>query len=268
MSILNCPVCNKTLSLDEKSYKCSNNHCFDLSKFGVLNLSLNNKSSKKRHGDDKAMVIARKEFLEKGYYDPIKADVISLCKKHCKNAKSFIDAGCGEGYYTAFVVKELNPDEVYGVDLSKEALRYFKKRIFSALPIVASIFKMPFENASTDLVLSMFAPAAYDEFLRVLKKDGIFIKTKVLKNHLIELKQAVYDNPYYNDDEPDEIDGFEKIDEIITDYKTDILGDDIKKLFLMTPYYYKTGKTDQKKLDFIEKLNVNISVKTVVYKKV
>lgn len=268
MSILICPVCSEKLGLHEKSYKCKNNHCFDLSKFGVLNLSLNNKSSKKRHGDDKAMVVARTEFLDKGYYRPIKDAVITLCEKYCKGAKNLIDAGCGEGYYTAEVVKTLVLEEVFGVDLSKEALRYFKKRIKNALPIVSSIFKMPFEESGADFVLSMFVPDAYNEFLRLIKKDGYFIKTKVLKNHLIELKQAVYDNPYYNDEEPDEIEGFEKLDEIITDYKTTVLGDDIKKLFLMTPYYYKTSKTDQQKLEKIEKLEITVSVKTVVYKKV
>lgn len=267
MSILICPVCSAELTPNVKSYKCKNNHCFDISKYGVLNLSLNNKSSKKRHGDDKAMVIARKEFLDKGYYNPIKTAVVTLCEKYCKNAETLIDAGCGEGYYTNSVTDVLKLKEIYGVDLSKDALRYFKKRNETALPIVSSIFKMPFEKNEVDFILSMFAPAAYDEFLRVLKKDAYFIKTKVMKNHLIELKQAVYDNPYYNDEEPDEIVGFEKTDEIITDYKTLMFGEDIKKLFLMTPYYYKTSETDQKKLDLIKKISVSVSVKTVVYRK-
>lgn len=77
MKELICPVCNEELILNQNSYKCNHNHCFDVSKYGVVNLSLNNKSSKKRHGDDKMMVIARKEFLDSGYYEAIQKAVVS-----------------------------------------------------------------------------------------------------------------------------------------------------------------------------------------------
>ena len=31
-----CPVCSQELNLFDKTYKCENNHCFDISKFGVV----------------------------------------------------------------------------------------------------------------------------------------------------------------------------------------------------------------------------------------
>lgn len=267
MKELACPVCSRELVLFEKTYRCENNHCFDLSKYGVLNLALCNKSSKKRHGDDKNMVIARKEFLDKGYYEPIRESVCKLAKKYCTNADSFVDAGCGEGYYTELVAKSIFAKNVYGVDISKDALRYFKKRISYSLPITASIFKMPIQTESVDFCLSMFAPDAFGEIKRILKKDGIFIKTKVLKNHLFELKEAVYDTPYYNDEFPDDLDGFEPVESLTDDYKIKVVGEDIKKLFLMTPYYYKTGEKDQKKLEKLQELTTMVSVKTLVYRK-
>ena len=64
MEIL-CPVCKEKLSQNEKSYKCLNNHSFDISKQGYLNLSL---SSSKNTGDEKNMIKARKAFLDKDYY--------------------------------------------------------------------------------------------------------------------------------------------------------------------------------------------------------
>jgi len=262
-----CPVCFSELFCDEKTYKCENNHSFDISKHSVVNLSLNNKSSKKRHGDDKLMVIARKNFLDKGFYEPILKAVTELAKKHCQNAAVFVDAGCGEGYYTNAVAKSINTKTTIGIDLSKEALRYFKKRNDTATAIVSSIFKMPVKTESVDLALNMFAPNANEEFLRILKKDGFLIRTFVLKNHLIELKQAIYDNAYYNSEEEIEIDGFEIVEKQETTTKIHIENEDIENLFLMTPYYYKTSKADQQKIKDTKQLDTTVSVMSVIYKK-
>ena len=268
MKELICPVCQKRLILAEKSYKCENNHCFDISKYGVVNLSLNNKSSKKRHGDDKLMVVSRKDFLDKGYYEPILNTVCTLAKKHCKPGSVLLDAGCGEGYYTCAVANKLNSNAVYGVDISKDALRYFKKRLPDSAAIVSSIFKMPIESKSIDVVINMFAPTPNEEFSRVIKKDGILIRTFVLRNHLIELKKAVYDKAYYNDEENAEVGGFELTETVKTEKIIHInVEKDIKNLFCMTPYYYKTSKSDQQKLNGLNEFDTTLQVMTGIYKK-
>ena len=38
MSVYKCPVCNSKLELINKSYKCKNNHSYDLSKKGITHL--------------------------------------------------------------------------------------------------------------------------------------------------------------------------------------------------------------------------------------
>lgn len=267
MKELICPVCNEELILNQNSYKCNHNHCFDVSKYGVVNLSLNNKSSKKRHGDDKMMVIARKEFLDSGYYEAIQKAVVSLIEKHCKTEGVLLDAGCGEGYYTAAAANAMKAGSVYGIDISKDALRWFKKRIAAAIPIVSSIFKMPFAENSIDVVLNMFAPLPEEEFARVLKKDGFMIRTFVLSEHLIELKRAVYDEVYYNKPEKLAVQGFELIDSVKTEKIIKVEGENIKNLFCMTPYYYKTSKADQQKLDSLESLETTVQVMSAIYKK-
>mgnify|MGYP004676424491 FL=1 len=266
MNNLLCPVCKVKLS-GEKTFKCENNHCFDISKYGVVNLALSNKSSKKRHGDDKMMVLARKDFLDSGYYEPIQKSVTKLIDKYCSDAKAIVDAGCGEGYYTKAAADSTNASEIYGIDISKEALRYFKKRLENALPIVSSIFKMPIKDKSTDIVMNMFAPLPNEEFLRILKDDGYLIRTFVLKDHLIELKQAIYDNAYCNKDENEQIDGFRLIDKIIVDKMITVHGENIKNLFCMTPYYYKTGFKDQQKLEKLNEITTKIQVETAIYQK-
>ena len=70
MPELMCPVCGQPLILEGKTYRCETGHCFDCAKSGYVNL-LPPAPSGKRHGDDKLMVKARTDFLDKGYYDPL-----------------------------------------------------------------------------------------------------------------------------------------------------------------------------------------------------
>ena len=64
---LRCPVCAGALAKRAGAYVCPKNHSFDIAKSGYVNLLLN--SSQGHHGDDKLMVRARRDFLDKGYYD-------------------------------------------------------------------------------------------------------------------------------------------------------------------------------------------------------
>ena len=64
---LRCPVCAGALEKRAGAYLCPKNHSFDIAKSGYVNLLLN--SSQGHHGDDKLMVRARRDFLDKGYYD-------------------------------------------------------------------------------------------------------------------------------------------------------------------------------------------------------
>ena len=79
-----CPVCKSEFTKNNNSYICRNNHCFDISKKGTVNLLRSNKSS---HGDDKLMVNARRSFLDKGYYLPLlevlKKQLCSAAQNKC-----------------------------------------------------------------------------------------------------------------------------------------------------------------------------------------
>ena len=74
MPQLICPVCGLPLTLEAKTYRCEKNHCFDCAKSGYVNL-LPPAPGGKRHGDDKLMVKARTDFLDKGYYDPLSCEI-------------------------------------------------------------------------------------------------------------------------------------------------------------------------------------------------
>ena len=267
MGAVVCPVCFCDLNRENGSYKCENNHCFDISKFGTLNLNMSNSSSKKRHGDDSAMVRARKAFLDNDYYGDLLKDICKKAQAHKKNCDVLVDIGCGEGYYTSGVAECVSASEVVGIDISRDAVRYFKKRLPDAFGCIASAYKLPIKSESADIIMNMFAPIETNECARVLKEKGILIRTYVMREHLIELKRAVYTSAYYNDEEDVALEGFEIIDSAVTNGKITVVGEDIQNLFMMTPYYYKTAREDQEKLKHIEKLDVTTQFRTVIYKK-
>ena len=267
-----CPVCGKHLFEEEKIYRCENGHCFDKSKFGYVNLLQSQKSSAKRHGDDRLMVRARRDFLDSGYYGSLRDELCEICGKYLPDGGVFLDAGCGECYYSTGLKKYYSEREkeifVTGVDISKDALEYASKRK-SGIPLaVASLFDMPFAKESFDVVLNIFSPDADDEFYRVLKKNGYLIKIIPLEKHLFGLKAAIYDKPYLNDMPVAEIDNFVcvKTSQIKMNLCLDS-NEAIQNLFMMTPYYYKTGIDDQKKINNLNYLETQAEFEIRVYRK-
>ena len=258
MPELICPVCGGTLFKSEKALRCALGHSYDLARQGYVNLLMSGASSKKRHGDDREMVAARSAFLEKGYYLPLRRALTAALLKSCGEEISLLDAGCGEGWYTAGITAELaalgRRVEALGVDISKEALKSAARRGSMSLA-VASVSSLPVRSGSCTAVLSVFAPVSEAEFRRVLSPGGVVVRAVPLREHLMGLKRAVYDKPYPNPDPSWEPEGFRLEEFSELRYTISLTGrEEIKSLFMMTPYYYKTGRADQQKLESIETL--------------
>ena len=64
---MQCPKCFNKLIRENNSYKCMNNHCYDISKEGYINLLL----SKTNAGDNKDLIEGRINFLSKDFYYPL-----------------------------------------------------------------------------------------------------------------------------------------------------------------------------------------------------
>lgn len=267
-----CPVCSARLSEQEKLYKCENGHCYDKSKFGYVNLLQSQKSSAKRHGDDRVMVRARRDFLNGGYYGFLLDFVCKIADKYLENGACVLDAGCGECYYSSGIKSFLaeNGKEAFfaGVDISKDALEFASKRK-SGIPLaVASLFDMPFADESFDAVLNIFSPEAYGEFHRVLKKGGFLIRVIPLEKHLYDLKAAIYDNPYLNEVPNAEIPNFKFVKSSQIKAKIWFKSNEaVQNLFKMTPYYYKTGKGDQQKISGLDEFSTQAEFEIRIYKK-
>ncbi len=265
-----CPLCGDILLRENKSLKCGKGHCFDISSSGYVNLLT--KSGKKGHGDDKKMVRARRDFLSKGYYSHLKEELQNVVGGIIKKDCVLLDSGCGEGYYTrgfSDIIKENKESEIYGIDVSKEALRLAAKLCPEVQFAVSSAYCLPFENESLDIITTVFAPMAVSEFQRTLKQKGYFINAIPLEKHLYGLKKAVYKNPYFNKPENTELNGFELVKSAEVKKELTITGtEDIKNLFMMTPYYYKTSAEDQDKLEKLDRLITETEFLILVYRKI
>ncbi len=272
--ILVCPKCKSNLEISEKALKCVNGHSYDISRQGYVNLLLGNVSNS---GDDKEMCRSRHEFHSGDYYRCLSAKLSEICVE--LRVSRIVDAGCGEGYYLRkirdyFVESGIEPQSLCGIDLAKEAISIGAKcekavsedsRIEYA---VAGIFDMPVADKSTDCVLSVFAPVPSAEAYRVLSDGGYMIVVSPGEKHLEGLKSVIYDSVYDNEITEKEYDGFTKICAYTSEDVITVGGCDIKNLFHMTPYYWKTSEADARKLDNLSELTTKIEFIITIYKKI
>ena len=266
--ILSCPVCGNPLYTKERTYCCAGNHSFDIARQGYVNLLCGKSGTV--HGDNALMIAARRRFLSGGYYAPLADALTKLLQKHIKGQPTLLDIGCGEGYYTEAAFQAIHPldGKIYAFDISKDALKATAQRKGASL-FVASAYKIPVLDASVDAVTLFFSPLAREEILRVLKENGIFIMAYPGEKHLWGLKQAIYDTPYLNTPESNEIEGFLLLEK--QDISEEIFlpsNQAVMDLFAMTPYYYKTSERDHAKLASLPSLTTDISFHLCVYKKI
>lgn len=243
-----------------------------MAKQGYLNLHIRNRKSSKNPGDDKAMVIARRDFLNSGFYQGISDGVNQLIKKYKKNKMNFVDIGCGEGYYTkrAYDTLAINGAEVdmYALDISKEAVVQGAKSYKEINWLVASAMDMPFEDKSMDMGLVMFTKVFGSEYARILKDDGILIVVTPNRNHLVDLKEVVYDTVKFESYDPMvDLDGkFEHLEHINVNYKNLLEGsENIMNLFNMTPYRWRSPREGIERLAKQESLEVTVDINIDVY---
>ena len=268
--MLICPVCKKQMSKSAGAYVCPEKHSYDISRRGYVNLLQSNKSKSKRHGDDKLMIEARTEFLNTDSYKPLCDLMCELLQKYNPQNACVLDAGCGDCYYTGKIEKALADKNasIAGIDISKFALIAAAKHSKNVRLAVASVFALPTADFSCDAVLNVFSPFAPEEYNRVLKRGGVLLRVIPLENHLFSLKKAVYDNPLKNPKENTDIDGFILAESKALKYSITLDDNsEIESLFKMTPYYYKTSRTDQQKLEKLNSLTTEIEFCVLVYKK-
>lgn len=267
-SFWGCPSCQSDLVLDEKTWRCENNHSIDAAKEGYVNLLLAHHKNSKEPGDNKAMVNARRAFLEQGHYQPLADSISELFAEYAATLEveleeqsqlSFFDAGCGEGYYMNIVSQYAQSngiDCVYsGIDISKNAVLKAAKKYPDNAFAVASTYHLPVQSQSQNAVLQIFAPSSEQEIHRVLKTQGIWITVNPAANHLNQLKQALYDSPTENKDHSAVPEGFVLSKQQNLSFDVQLTTEAAREnLLMMTPYYWSA--TQEKKQALIHNLQL------------
>ncbi len=265
-----CPVCSRRygqrvrLQQSEKRLCCPAGHSFDVSAKGYVNLL---PPSAGAHGDNRDMVRSRRDLLNSGVYAPFRQEVSALLAQLTENAVIW-DSGCGEGYYTSAAVECNRGYTVYGSDLSIAALAEAHKREASLHLVAASSYALPVDDASCDAVLCLFAPEAWEEFRRILKPGGILILGIPGKRHLFGMKELLYDTPYENAPQNSQPDGFTLIENRRVYYSADLHDPtQIRSLFEMTPYAYRTSASGKARLFSADTLTTELDFHLLHYQK-
>ena len=270
-SLFRCPLCAAALTREEKRKPCPTGHSFDRAAAGYVHLLPANKMHSKDPGDDKGMATARNRFLSGDYYAPLRDTLAELACAYAPEHVRILDAGCGEGYYSAAVFQALDragkAPMLAGIDLSKHALRRAAKREKAAEFAVASVYALPVADEAVHLLLNCFSPFAQEEFLRVLRPGGRLIYAVPGAEHLFQMKAVLYEKPYKNPVQEVEYPGFEAIGEREVSGSITVPAGQLEALFAMTPYYWKTPRDGAARLAALPELTTDISFRFLVFEK-
>lgn len=271
-SLFRCPVCGAPLDRADRVYRCPGRHSYDIAREGYTYLLPPNQKHSAAPGDDRGMAAARREFLSKGYYEPLLNTLCCQILALSGDSPVIWDVGCGEGYYTAGIYRALTgtgrSPRMAGTDISKSILRYAARRERGIEWAVASSYHLPAADASADVLLDCFSPLALEEFRRVLKPGGHFLYVVPGPDHLWELKQVLYDRPYPNEEKETPYEGFQY--EAVVPVESAVTlpcQADIHALFQMTPYYWKTPKAGAERLAALDSLTTRISFRVHIFRK-
>ena len=251
---LRCPVCGGALMPLGTSLRCPQGHSYDIAKEGYVNLL----AIQKRHAADPG---AGKALAE-------------LCLEYAPECGEthLLDAGCGEGSYDRVVYDAFaaqgRPCVLAGFDLSKDAIRLAAKLLPEAAFAVGGSFSAPVRDGWADVLMNIFSPFAEQEFCRVLRSGGVLLYAVPTARHLYGVKEVLYDEPYENAEQQTEYSGFTLIGErTVTDTIT-VEGDQIRNLFAMTPYFWKTPHVGALRLAAKQSLTTEIGFRFLAYRRV
>lgn len=186
LDALRCPHCAEPVELAGRTLHCPRWHAFDLARAGYAPLLA---GASPTSGDDDDMARARDSFLATGAYAPLREAIAQLAPGDFRRV---LDIGCGTGYYLAGLLAQREDAHGLGVDTSVRALRFAARAHARAAAASWDVFsRFPLADASTDLVLDVFAPRNPEEFARVLTPGGHLLVVRPAADHLEQLRAAV-----------------------------------------------------------------------------
>ena len=262
-----CPVCGAKLTRTDRSLVCENRHSYDIARQGYVNLLTVQQKHSLNPGDTRDQVLARRAFLEAGYYAPIAEALIAAAKRRGL-AGPILDVGCGEGYYSARLAQALD-GELTGLDISKEAVRCAAAKYKSHQWLCATAAHIPVPEGSAALLTSLFALTLPEEFYRVLQSGGYYFQVLAAEDHLLGLKRIIYPELKFREkNTAPELPGFTLEESVPIRFDFTVEGQQVQNLFSMTPHVFRIGKTGAEALAKTENLSDTASCVLNVYRPV
>ncbi len=200
ISFLICPFDGADLNRNNNSLYCINNHTFDISKEGYVNLLTSKKRFRTDVGDTQEMLLARDRFLSKKNYDFLSKSVNEIAFNYLKKLEpsnkllGILEPGVGTAFYLYRLKSQLDTNVsnhrycYFGTDISKEAIKLSSKKYSDISYMVVDTYdQLPMKKNSMGIILNIFSPRNPKEFHRLLNESGILITVIPNKDHLHEL---------------------------------------------------------------------------------
>ena len=254
-----CPLCGEPLVAIGGSLLCVGRHTYDVARQGYVNLLPVQQKHSLHPGDTPEMLAARRAFLNEGHYAPICSDVIAALLRQGEPPRTLTDVGCGEGYYTAEFAREFPTARCIGADISKAAVKMAASRSKQISWIVATASHLPIADDSMDGITAMFSLVCEEEFARVLRKGGIVVEVTAGTNHLIELKQIIYDDVFEQHKHPKPPQGnLKEISCELRSFRLKLSNAQLRNLLQMTPHTLRVKPENRAQLEATPSLSLTV----------
>ena len=134
-------------------------------------------------------------FVQQWVYRPPHDEVIAQLR--AAGSRRIADVACGTGILSDRIERSLQPDEIYGVDMSDGMLDQARARSSRVKYLHGPAEQLPFEDGVLDAVVTTSAfhffdqPAALREFHRVLAPGGLAaVATLSSRQHRLQVPSA------------------------------------------------------------------------------
>ena len=272
---LACPVCQQPLQQQDNKLRCSAGHSFDRAKQGYWNLLLSHKKKSKDPGDNAEMVQARRDFLDQGHYSQLSDQINQLVLNSLPETPSrILDMGCGEGFYTAALEQALSDagrqDALIGLDISKHAVKAACARSKSIDWLVASGANIPVPAQSLEGLTVLFSRLMPEAFAKPLKQNGFLLLAWTGEQHLIELRELIYDEVRPSRYDPvkqlESLFALESVSEVNYRFALDD-NHSIQTLLGMTPHSQRMPQAKREQFAELTSLQLTLDVKLGLFRR-
>lgn len=251
--------------VDSKSLVCSQNHTFDFTKQGYVNLMTH--PSKSQYNQE-LFEARHKVIIESHLYAMMHEKITNVLRDYTGPLdKPFmvVDLGCGEGSHLQKILDGCMIPTMTGIglDISKEGIVMAAKRYKNPIWLVGDLAKSPLQDHSFHVILNILSPSNYEEFKRILAPNGLVIKVVPRSNYLKELREAIFDREEkknYSNDKTVSLfkKHFQLIDMVHLNYSKNLSRDELINLVGMTPLAWSSDKAHIEA--FLNRENTEITV--------